>query len=284
MSLNLLSPALFVNHRGESAADQPSTRIWSKVKGQAVSPDGTGLAKGITTNFCEAGTYDASAATGQVPGTGFGAYVDIATTAGSITPLADGTGIKILTGTTDNHQASISSGGNVGGLGTLTLSGGKLVAFEARVAFTGSAADAFAPLVGVAEPGSAADNSVTDAGAVGAFDFLGFYTADVADGSDILNFGYRVAAGSLTAVSGVAQTITAGTFYKLGFILDPSKAEECLTVYIDGAQVASVSKATLDAATGFPDTTNFAAIAVIKTLAAAAQRMDIDFLHCVVVG
>lgn len=273
MSLNLLSPALFVNHRGQTAADQPSLRIWSRV-GRELAPDGTNSPRSICEDFAGAGSFDNSAATGHVPGTKLSAYVDITTTAGSIAPQASGEGIIITTGTTDNHQAGV---GNVGGLNTLSLTG-KVVAFESRVAVTPNATTNAGVICGLAEPGSTANNAMVDDTLVpGAFDFLGFYTS----ATETLKFGYRTAAGSLVPITAVSQAMTSGTFYKCGFVFDPNKTDDCLTIYIDGALVATVSKATLTADANFPTGTLYGPIAAVKTGAAAAQILEVDFLHCV---
>jgi len=162
-------------------------------------------------------------------------------------------------------------------LNTRSLTG-KVIAFEARIAVTPNATTNAGVICGVAEPASTANNAMVDDTLVpGAFDFLGFYTS----ATETLKFGYRTAAGALVPITDVSQAMTSAQFYKCGFVFDPNKSDDCLTIYVDGALVATVSKATLTANANFPNGTLYTPIPPVKTGAAAAQLLELDFLHCV---
>lgn len=273
--LNLLSPALFTNHRGQSKADAPSPAIWSRIKGEAVSPDGTEAMVGVISNFQGDGINKTAATTNALVG-GFSG--DSSGTAPGITSQADGSGI-VLHSSATTEFASLTSGGNVGGIGQLSLS--KAAAFEARVTLTEAAANGLRAAIGVAEPAIAANAKVTASGSPNA-DFVGF----VVGADSTIKFVYQTSntPADRTLVSGVSQAITSGTAYKLGFVIDPSSAEERLRIYIDGVMVKAVSKATLDGDDNWPDDTNFAATVGCNSSASADQEVKVGFCHCIQVG
>ena len=274
--LNLLSPALFTNHRGQSKADAPSNRIWSRIKGEACAPDGTASAKGIVSNFQADGcniTDGSNATTANV--SGYGAYADA--TCG-VASQADGSGLRLsVTGT--NKEASLVSGNDVGGIGTLSLD--NTLAFECVVKLTPASTANFALAAGVIEPGSGGDGAIVDtSGLPKAVDFVGFYVKK----DNVIRFGYDTGSGTFSDVSGVSQTITSGTSYKLGFLIDSNSKDELLKVFIDGVQVGQKSRAELLADAKWPDDTNFAAIVAAKSISGSADTADVRFAHCVQVS
>lgn len=275
--LNLLSPALFTNHRGQSKADAPSSRIWSRIKGEVVSPDGTGSAKGIVSNFQADGCSisHGSNATSATVG-GYAAYADGAC---SVASQADGSGLRLsVTGT--NKEASLVSGNNVGGIGTLSLS--NTLAFETIVKLAPASTADFSLLAGVIEPASGGDNAIVDTSGLpkASTDFVGFYVKK----DNVIRFGYVNGAGTISDVAGATKTIVSGTSYKLGFLIDSNSKDELLKVFIDGVQVGQKTKAELLADGEWPDDTNFAAIIAVKSIAGSADTADVKFAHCVQVS
>ena len=275
--LNLLSPALFTNHRGQSKADAPSSRIWSRIKGEVVSPDGTGSAKGIVSNFQADGcniTDGSNATSANV--SGYGAYADA--TCG-VASQADGSGLR-LSVTGANKEASLVSGNDVGGIGALSLS--NTLAFECVVKLTPATTANFALAAGVIEPGSGGDNAIVDTTGVpkASTDFVGFYVKK----DNVIRFGYVNGAGTISDVSGATKTIVSGTSYKLGFLIDSNSKDEILKVFIDGVQVGQKTKAELLADAEWPDDTNFAAIVAAKSISGSADTADVKFAHCVQVS
>jgi hypothetical protein len=271
--LNLLSPALFTNHRGQSKADAPSPAIWSRIKGEAVSPDGTEAMVGIISNF-QAYGIDATGTSSNDLG---GFLVQTVGTGSDAEAQADGSGLRLTTALT-TATAAITSGGNVGGIGQLSLS--KACAFESRVTLTESGANGLNMACGVSEPAVTHANKVIDEKGSPDSDFVGFIVA--ADST--IKFAYQTNHANQTLVSGVSQAITSGTAYKLGFVIDPNSAEERLRIYIDGVQVKSVSKATLDGDAHWPDDINFAATVGTRASDAADNTVKVGFCHCIQVG
>lgn len=274
--LNLLSPALFTNHRGQSKADAPSPAIWSRVKGEAVSPDGTEAMVGVISNLQGGGGSVTGNTSSSLGGTGLQGVGSAASH--SITSLADGGGVRLRANGNGTGNAVLVSGGDVGGIGQLSLS--KVTAFEAHLTFTESASNAILAAVGVTEPAISAANKLTDGNGSPNSDFVGF----VVEENSTIEFVYQTGNGAKTTVAGLSQAITSGTGYKVGFVIDPNSAEERLRVYLNGALVASKSKADLDADVNWPDDTNFCAVAGVRGNATGDQDCAVKFLHCIQVG
>lgn len=271
--LNLLSPALFTNHRGQSKADAPSSRIWSRIKGELVSPDGTDAAKGIVSNF-QGGGLNATNTT-QVS-EGWAGYSDSSCSTAS---QADGSGLRLsVTGT--NAEANVISGAGSGGIGQLSLD--KTVAFECVVKLAPASTADFSLLAGVIEPASGGNNAIVDSTGLpkASTDFVGFYVKK----DNVIRFGYVNGSGTISDVTGIAKTIVSGTSYKLGFLIDSNSKDEILKVFVDGVQVGQKSKADLLADAEWPDDTNFAAIVAAKSIAGSADTADVKFAHCVQVS
>ena len=271
--LNLLSPALFTNHRGQSKADAPSPAIWSRIKGEAVSPDGTEAMVGVISNFqgygvSITGTGSASVGEFQAQTTGTGSDAISQT---------DGSGINLVSALTTG-TASLTSGNNIGGIGTLDLS--KSLAFESRVKLTESAANELNLCCGLAEPAIAVGDKCIDTKGSPNSDFVGFVVA----ADNTIKFLYQTDNSNRSFVSGVSQAITSGSSYKLGFVLDSNSSEERLRIYIDGVQKASVSKATIDGDANWPDDINIAAQVGVRASSSADQEAKVSFCHCIQVG
>lgn len=253
--LNLLSPALFTNHRGADVARQPSTRIWSKVKGEAMSPDGTRHAKGVTSSFENVG----SAVSNIIS--------DGCKTVGTVGGSEDGYGVKATAGAGADVYAGVETGGGVGAIGKV---GDGLIAYETNIWSIGAGN----VLCGIGTPGiltRLSTSGVPDGGAGSGF--IGFYVHN-----SKITFGYRTNTG-ITQLTAVAST-QATAWQKLGFIIDPDKkATDYLTVFVDGKQVASVANADIVAA-NFPSGLGFAA----ASACAATGHNHIDWLNCVLVS
>jgi len=247
--LNLLSPALFTNHRGADTPRQPSTRIWSKVKGEAMSPDGTAHAKGVTTSFENAG--DPDAVDGKL---GDGCF------ASGVAQSATGEGVTCA----GSALCGVETGGGVGGIGTINQG---LTAYETNLKVV--AGDL---LCGIGQSGVLTGG--VSAGLPADGDFIGFY----AIGGKI-KFGYQKAGGTLVEVpiGDIAQAGN-GAWQKLGLLINPNRpAGEFLTVYVDTKQVATLQLAQIDA-DKWPTGAGFAGVA------AAGGAGNIDWLNVVLVA
>ena len=272
--LNLLSPALFTNHRGQSKADAPSSRIWSRIKGELVSPDGTGSAKGIVSNF-QGGGVSVSNTTGVTP-EGYKVFGGANSGGASQT---DGSGIR-LTAAGSNIEANMVSGSGVGGIGTLSLS--NTLAFETDVKLTPGSTTTFGLLAGVIEPATSGAGVLINTTCLPKADkdYVGF----IVKADNTIVFGYKTASDSTPSyVSGVSQAITSGSSYKLGFLIDSNSKDELLKVFINGVQVGQKTRAELLADAKWPDDTNFAAIVAAKAVSGSSTA-DVRFAHCVQVS
>lgn len=246
--LSLLSPALFTNHRGADTPRQPSTRIWSKVKGEAMSPDGTAHAKGVTTSFENAGAPD-----GVDDKLGDGCL-----SVGATQSLV-GKGVAVT-----GAGAGVETGGGAGAIGTV---GEGLIAYETNLEV--AAGDI---LCGIGSPGALVAGVTGTTVAAG--DFIGF----VATGGNI-KFVYQKSGYAQTAVSAVSVAQVGNTAWqKLGFLIDPARpAGEYLSIYVDTKQVASLTLADITAA-------NWPAGAGFAGVSAADGGGHIDWLNVVLVA
>jgi len=281
MLLGVQANSLFVVHQGQTGGRGLSPRLWGKVLGgQGLSPDGLSNGYSFADDFMNFGAV-APAVSGATEGVtgGYGYYVDTATTANSITQVADAVGgvIRLASTATDNHETWLTSGGNTGVLGVISDTAGadKLLIFEARVRFTqvGNTYNAF---VGLSEEALADNDTVTDAGALASKDLIGFSVLE-ADG-DALNFVYRKAGQTAqTAIAGV-QALTAATWYKVGFVYDPTAlTANRIRVFVDNVEHATKVTGTNIAAATFPDGEELAFLAGVKNGTASANSIDIDW-------
>lgn len=271
----LNSNALYVTHQGQAGGRGLSPRLWGKVNGQSLAPDGQTNAFLIGDDFLNFGAI-APGISGTTAGVenGYGYYVDTATSACSISQMAtvSGGAINIALGATDNHEAWLTSGGNTGVLGAISDTAGsdKLTIFEARI-LVGQITDVYNLFVGLSEEGLAAANTAADSGgAMASKDFIGFNVSESA--GETLNFVYRKAGQSLvTPIAGV-QTLAASTWYKVGFIYDPeAEPAKKIKVYVDNVEQSTYVTATNIAAATFPDGEELAFLIGGKNNASAAN-------------
>lgn len=288
----LFPNALYTLHQGKSGGRGLSPRLWSRVHGQMVSPDGFSnafLTMDDFTNFsgiAPGATITLPSATVASP-TGYGLYIDGTSTQGSILPLAteDGGVARILTGATDNHETWLSAMGGAGALGGLfaSISGSqapRLTVFEARVRMSSVADDVGAYFVGLGQAGSAtADHKVDNTGVLADRNFIGFNTVHTNGGTAgtnaLLNTQYRRSGQAQQSV-GSAVTIAANTWYKLGFVYDPLESDR-VKFFINNVQQGTTLSAAAVAATLFPSNGRMTFVAGVKNGSAAAASLDIDW-------
>lgn len=278
--LALPTNALFVTHQGQDGGAGLSPRLWGRVTGQMLTPDGQVPGFFVSDDFANhpAAAPAISGTTAGVIG-GYGYYVDTATSACSIKQIATASGgvVQWATGATDNHEAWLTAGGNTGVFGAISDTAGsdKLTVFEARFQ-VGQITNTYNTFIGLAEEGLAAADTVTDAGALASKDLIGFWVLE-ADG-DALNFGYRKAGQSaVTTISGV-KALSASTWYKVGFIYDPKEvASKRIKVYVDNVEQSTYVTATNIAAATFPDGEELTFLAGLKNGSAAAHTMNVDW-------
>lgn len=280
--LQNLTPSHLVVHRGTTATSPKlSTDAWKKVDATGLSPNGDNPPHYASDDFCNfSGFSPAISGTTALPSTtvpgpsGYGVYLDTATSACSVTQTAVAGGVaRLATGATDNHEAWITSGGNTGTIGAISSGGTKRVIFEAKVKF-GAVADVNY-FVGLTEEGCAAANTIGDTGTLADKDYIGF---SVNEGdSDALLFVYKKAGQTAQTLLTYGTALQAGTWYNLAFHIDPDAPEaKRLKVLVNNVEQSTYgTKTQLEAAT-FPAGEELAFTAGVKNDGATASTMDID--------
>lgn len=283
--LNGLFPsALLTIHKGQSGGRGLSPRLWARVgRYQSLSPDGFSNGFYVGDDFLRFADWSpASAGTTTLPSTtvpgvnGYAVYTDTTTTAASIVRLNNASGgvVRLGTSATDNHQAVLCTEGVYGAISDAAGSD-KLTVFEARVRF-GQIAEHGA-FIGLTEEGlNANDTLVDDTGALPSKDLIGFHV-DTA-GPTALDFVYRKAGQTAQVVIAGVQTIAADTWYKLGFVYDPSAPDsKKIAVYVDNVEQSTYVTATDIAAATFPDGEELGFLATVKTGEAGSKTLDLDW-------
>jgi hypothetical protein len=253
-----------------------SPRLWARVNGQGMAPDGYANGFAVVDDFtCFGGTVTSNVGTYASEAGMYKSYED---TGDAISQIKlTGGAITLTTDTTDNDEVWLQSGYGTGTLGTISDTAGadKLTIFEARFKVS-KVTDTYNVFVGLSEEGLAAADTVSDAGAIASKDLIGF-AVDEADG-DALDFIYRKAGQALqTKITGV-QVLAADTFYKCGFVYDPfAPASERIQVYIDNDVESTCVTATDIATATFPDAEQLAFLAGVKNGSGAISAVTLDW-------
>lgn len=269
----ITSQALFTNHLGQSGGRSLSPRIWTKFYGQGGSPDGAANAYGAADDFLSFnGTVSANVGTYSSQGGGYRSYED---TGNSISTIATEVGgvLRITTDGTDNDESWLCAGGATNVQGKVSSTGGRMLAFEARIRLGQAVTQNM--FIGLTEEGCAAADFITDAGAMGDKDLLGFWILEGASTS--LRFGYRKQGSALQALA-TAATISASTWYKVGFLYSPSEVEsKRIKFFLDNVEQSTYVTQTQLAASLFPSGEELNFLAGVKNGAASATALDIDW-------
>jgi hypothetical protein len=260
-----MTPALFGDLMAEHQADPTSACFFFD--------DFLGYHTLVTTEFFGIGQYY-----GFTENSGTAA--NVATEVDGVLRLSTGTTADNAIGFTPGHIAGMCEIG-VGVPGALTGNGGK-VAFEARLRFpdiTDGDGSVYCGLMDVGQAGnstSATTGCIQDSHAIATVDHLGFSVLD-SDNSNV-NFDYNVGSGTLQEVGDSDTIASASTWYKYGFIYDPSaETSRRIQWYVDGdVQGTYITKANIDAST-FPGGEEMSPYLFAKTDASAAMRVDIDW-------
>lgn len=262
-----------VNTRG------PSPRLWSRFNALTFSPDGGNQGTFLYDDFLSWGGSVSSNV-----GTYSGGYKSFENNSCSLTQRAIGTYdggagvVRLLTDTTDNAEVNFQSGYSTGTLGAISDTAGDSfpMAFECRVMFS-QVSNTYNFFCGLMEEGLAAtDGMITDSGAMVDKDFIGFQVLE-ADG-DAMNIVYNKASGSVQTVIAGAQALAASTWYKFGFLFDPSAdTSKRITYYIDNVEQGTYTTGTQIAASTFPNAQGLALSAVLKNQTTVAKSWDLDW-------
>ena len=262
-----------VKYTGFNSNKGPSPALWGRL--QHVSDPNDRYE--FFTDFLQFGG-SVSTNVGEYIGEG-GRWVSYEDTGGSIAQLASEVGgaVRITTDTTDNDECWMMPGGTASVFGKISDTAGedKLLIFEARVRFgVVTSGNAF---VGLSEEGLAAADTITDAGALASKDFIGFCVLE-AD-PDALMFVYRKAGQAMVTKIASVQALTASTWYKVGFVFDPTFPEDKrIKVFVDGSENATYVTATNIATATFPDGEELHVLLGVKNSTTVAQPLDVDWV------
>ena len=263
-----------------------SPALWKHIGGSGMSPDGYENGHMFCDDFMGFYPVTVTTAAGQLqPNNGYFAYIEADATVGSILPVATEVGgvIRFLTSTDagdgDDHDTTLTSGGNVAGLAKIDVTNGKRFIFEARARFTSVTDGDGSIFIGLGEEGLAAANTPQAAAthALSSDDLIGFQILET--DNNALTFKYRVNGQTAVSVLTYGTALTAATWYKMGFVYDPSQpASKHLRVFIDNAELSTaVTKTATEAAT-FPGGEELALLASIKGSAVNdPQSFDLDW-------
>jgi hypothetical protein len=189
--------------------------------------------------------------------------------------------LRPTTTTTDNSSVDAMEGGNVGQI-SITSAGASAVAFDCRVRFT-QVTNTYNQFFGLTASGSAADNGFfSDAGATADRGCIGFQVLE-ADG-DALEFTWKKAGQTAQITTGL-KAIAGATWYRLGFLFDPSESNPAqrLKIFIDDTIVSYVTDTQIAAAT-FPSAVLLGAGWSIKNQTNVGKSNDIDCMARAMAG
>ena len=177
----------------------------------------------------------------------------------------------------DNDEGSIIAGGNTGGEVRIVSDALKLTIFEARLKKASIANNALAFAIGLGAPGyAAADALVDNTGALKDDDFIGFHVTQAAGGT--LTFTYRASGQTAQVPIATLATLTADTYFKVGFRVDPNRppSQRITVVYNNTEQGTFVTQANIEAAT-FPEDVALARVLATKVGEAAESKLQLDW-------
>lgn len=149
-------------------------------------------------------------------------------------------------------------------------------AFEARIKKASIADNALGLFLGMAEPGFAVADALTDDDAVMADkDHIGFHT-DQADG-DALDFVYTKSGQTDTVQIAGVHTWVADTYVKVGFLYLPTNpGDKRIMVFVNGVEQSTYITATEIATADFPDGEELAPALATKVGADAEVKCYLD--------
>lgn len=242
---------LFINHRGANTSGL-SPRLWSRVTGTAMQSDGSKRLILVGDDFNAPKAADTY--TDVYSEVAYTSYID---TGGTLLGLADEKGgvLALAMDNTDNDEIWMEAGDGTIQLGQISDTAGDdhLTAFECRVKFSSIVDGVCSFFAGLATPGlAAADTMTDDTGALAAAkSFIGF--RNLLDGDGVDCYYQAVSQTGVTSISD-AHTLVADTFVKLGFLYDPSApASKRITWYVDNVEQSTYVTATQIATATFPD-------------------------------
>lgn len=274
---------------GSDAGSGPSAAIMGRMVSQMNSGDGSRLLfvgdDFLTFGLTTAISSNAAYYTGS--GIVYKSYEDSTGTVAQDLTLPNGV-LKMVTDGGDNDENWLQTDiSNQFVIHHDTSASRRLMGWECRFKLSSVVDDVAAIYLGLSEESRAvADQKVNDTGVLADKDFIGFDSVHTNGGTTgtnaKLNFVYNKASGSgpITAISTV-QTMVAATWYKVGFLYDPSAPpSRRLKVYVDGAQTAnSITEDEINTSTDFPDGELMGTLFGQKAGTTTASTLHIDWWY-----
>ena len=273
MLINGLSAnSLFTVHQGQSGGRGLSPRLWNKVYGQGLSPDGYANWYGLSSDFVSfGGTVATNVGTYSE---GFKSYEDTGSSIGQHASFAGGA-VTLTTSSTDNHEATMQAGYSAGGPFVFSSTAGRKLIYEARFRLGSVASQNY--VFGLGAVGLAAnDGVITDVGALASISFIGFNVLE-AD-STKLKFVYAKSGQTAQTVFTYSTALAASTWVKAGFIYDPlAPTSKRITAFIDNVEQSTYVTGTNMSAATFPADVYMAPVFSTKNGAASSKTVDFDW-------
>jgi len=266
----MLPQNLFTTHVAQDTTG-PSPRLWGRVFGAAMPPDGQKRLFLVSDDF--AAVHNSGTVTDLVSEHPYVIYASD-TSNHKVQGMADEEGgvlqLYIDASASANEECGVEAGDAVGQLGQISDTSGDdhLTAFECRLKVSSITTGKLALIAGLASPATAVDGGVIDTTGGPKADkaFIGFQI--LADDGDSMDFCYQGASQTRQdKITGVHVPV-ADTFVKLGFVYDPSApASKRITVYVDNEEQSTYVTSTNIAAATFPDAEALTFICQMKGIA-----------------
>ncbi len=263
-----------VAHMGQGADGRGlSPRLWTNILGSHMPANGLDHCIAIGDDFLSFGEIDVTSNVG-IYASEAGLYGSYEGNDCSIAPRSDVEGgvIRLLTHTTDNTEAHIQSGGNVGTMFRINEDA-PLTIFECR--FAPIQIVACSLFVGLcATDRAVTDNMVDSTGEIANANFLGFHSLNASPAR--LDFVHRRAGGDVQRQTDL-HTMVAGDYIKVGFLWDPRRDMwNRLQMFVNNVVVGSLNAAAVGADT-FPNLRLAFNAGVKTTGGSAVKSIDIDW-------
>jgi hypothetical protein len=270
----LFANSLLTIHKSKNNSRLLSPALWSRAVNAALAPDGYsgGVVLGDDFRAFGIGTAVTSNVGYYV---GNGTYVSFEDTGGAIAQLATERkgAVRISVDADDNQETWLQLGNatSVAAMISDTAGDDELLIFECRIRPNDVVGNRF---VGLAEEGSAAGDFISDAGAMGDKDWIGFFTAEGAPTS--LKFGYKKSGQTAVTVA-TAATLVEDAWTKLGFVYDPSEVPaRRIKYFVDNVEGTTYVTETNIATATFPDGEEMSPIFGVKNVT-DIMTMDVDW-------
>ena len=189
----------------------------------------------------------------------------------------------------NDSPAMCLAGGNIGGPFKISDTAGEAfpLAFECRFQLSSVADDVSAIFLGLGEEAIPANEcKADDTGVMVDKDYIGFNSVHTNSGTTgtnaILTFVYNIASGGSSPVTLIStlKTMVASTWYKVGFLYDPSAdTTKRIRIFLDGEEQSTyVTGTQIAVAAAFPDGEELVPTFINKAGTGTASSLILDWV------